>query len=253
MNAVVVGYGVVGKAIAQVFGIDKWIDLKGSNTSYEEASQRRYIFLCLPTEVKNGLYDTSALIEVIKGFKDRGRQNVFIVKSTVYPGFADYVMDQLGINCVVSCPEFLSEKTADRDAKHPDKVVIGGRLPNYIEDVVGIHKARYKGVDIFTTDNVTAELAKWSVNGFYATKVVFANQVYDFAQKVNADYQTIEKIMYTDRYIGKNHLSVIHKGGRGAGGKCLRKDLEAFASMSQLPLLVEADKLNKKYLSENPK
>lgn len=253
MNSVIIGHGMVGKAVAHVFGIKHYIDIKGSNISYKDAASKRYIFLCLPTNVNNGNYDVNSLIESIKAIHSFGNQNVFIIKSTVYPGFADHIMDTLGINSVISCPEFLSEDTWKKDSQNPDKIVIGGRFKNYIDDVVGLHKARYRGVDIFTTDNVTAELSKWAINGFYAIKVVYANQVYDFAQAVKADYNKINEIMYQDKYIGKNHLEIWHKNGRGAGGKCLKKDLEAFANMSQMKLIKTTDHLNKNYLSKDPK
>lgn len=253
MNASVVGYGTVGKAIAKHFGIKKHFDLKDSNATLEEVAETRYVFICLPTDVRGGRYLLDDIKAIIRQIKEYRRQNVFIIKSTVFPGFAEHLMNSLDINSIVSCPEFLSEDTALKDIKNPDFIVVGGRQKNYIEDVVGIHRAVNKGVDIIKTDNTTAEMIKMSMNSFFATKVVFANQMYDYCQKVKANYETVKETMYKSRMVAKNHLDVFHKGGRGAAGKCLKKDLEAFSEISNLPLLVQVNGINKSYLYQSRK
>ena len=162
-------------------------------------------------------------------------------------------MSQLSIHSVISNPEFLSEDTAEDDARHPDIVVVGGEQKNYIDDVVGIYQGSIKTAKIFTTDTITAEMSKYVINTFYATKTIFANQMFDLAQHVGANYETIKDIMYNRKWIGKNHLDIWHKGGRGAGGKCLKKDLDAFENYSKLKLLETVRKLNDEYLSKYPK
>ena len=130
---------------------------------------------------------------------------------------------------------------------------MGGENNVFLDDVEAVYRGRFKGLDIIKTDSVTSEMIKYSINGFYGLKVIFANQIFDHAQKIGANYETIKKAMYKRKWIGGNHLDIFHKGGRGAGGKCLRKDLEAFAEWSQLSILKEADKQNKVLLNSNPK
>ncbi len=249
--------GVVGKATAQTLGITKYIDLKDiegyEKVSYKQAADYRYIFICLPTPIKNGRYVTDDILEAIRTIKDYKKQNVFIIRSTVYPGFAKWLMKTLDISWVVSNPEFLSADTALKDTQNPDLVIVGAERPGYLKDVAGIYRARHKGVDIFTTDTITAEFAKLAVNGFYATKVVYANQIYDYAKNTRANYDTVRKIMYKRKWIGENHLDIFHKGGRGAGGKCLRKDLEALATYSGLPLVDKVASINQSYLIQTNK
>ena len=57
-NSVIIGMGVVGKATAKSFGIKKYIDIKEIEGDYEkigykDASNCRYIFICLPSFVGN--------------------------------------------------------------------------------------------------------------------------------------------------------------------------------------------------------
>lgn len=258
-NAVIVGLGMVGNATAHALGIKKYIDIQEKDApemelvDYKQAAECRYVFICLPTPTHNGRYKTDDILSVIDAIKQQGKQNVFIIRSTVYPGFARHAMRQLNTNSVVSNPEFLTEDTWKRDAEKPDVIVVGADQPNYLKDVVGIYQARHRGVDLIQTDTVTAEMAKLTVNGLYSTKVVFANQMYDYAKAAGANYETIKNLLYKRKWIGKNHLEVWHKDGRGAGGSCLPKDLEALSTYSGRPLFREVLRLNSKYLQETSK
>jgi UDPglucose 6-dehydrogenase len=147
----------------------------------------------------------------------------------------------------------LTESTAEEDAIHPDIVVVGGDQKNYVDDVVGIYQGHIKTAKIITTDSITAETVKYAVNTFYTTKCVFANEIFDICQRIGANYETIKEAMYSRKWIGKNHLDIWHKGGRGAGGKCLEKDLEAFENYSKSKLLETVKKLNDILLSKYPK
>lgn len=252
-SVVIGGLGIVGTATRNAFGIDKYFDTKESNITLKEAADCIYVFVCLPTPVKDGRYVTEDISSIVSQIASYGKQNIFIIRSTVFPGFANNLMKELGIRSVISNPEFLTMSTKEDDTKFPDIVVIGGYQDNYIDNVASVYQGRYKGATIFKTDNTTAELAKLAINGFYATKVVFANQVYDYAQVVGANYERVKEIMYGRKWIGKNHLDVWHKGGRGAGGRCLKKDLEAMAEYSQLPLFKQAVKINNILLMSNHK
>jgi len=96
-------------------------------------------------------------------------------------------------------------------------------------------------------------MIKYAINTLYALKVVFANQIFDYCRNIGANYNVIKDAMYARKWIGKNHLEVWHQGNRGAGGKCLEKDLEALAGESDLPLLKVANMLNKEYLNGSTK
>jgi len=257
-NAVICGLGVVGKATADSLGIKKYHDLKRFKgyeyVDLKEVADHRYIFICLPTSVnQHGRYELDTMTEIIEAIKSHGKQNVFIIRSTVHPGYANALMEKLDISCVISNPEFLTEKTVEKDSMHPDIIVIGGARKNYIEDVEGLYKARFKGADIIKTDNTTAELIKLAINGFYTTKVVFANIIYEYAGLAGADYKKVKEAMYKRKWIGKNHLSINHQGGRGAGGSCLPKDTKALATSTGSKLLRQVVIDNNTLLSESKK
>jgi len=80
--------------------------------------------------------------------------------------------------------------------------------------------------------------------------VIFANEIYEIAQKIGANYETINEALYKAKDIGKNHLSAWYlkegwdKPKRGIHGKCLPKDLDALAEFSQSKLLKLVKQLN---------
>ncbi len=255
-GSVVLGHGMVGKATMKSLGITHFFSRSESNVALNDLHNFKYIYICLPTPNsitgKQDIDNIRYYIEQISRSQPNGERSVFIIRSTILPGTCKKLVASTGAD-IVHVPEFLTEATWDQDASWPDIVVIGSDDEVIKEQVVGIFRARFKGAEYFITDFKTAETIKYTVNNFYALKVIFANQIYDFCGKHGANYEVVKKACYARKWIGRNHLDVWHKGGRGAGGKCLYKDLEAFATFSHLPLLEFANKINRALIMSNPK
>ena len=94
------------------------------------------------------------------------------------------------------------------------------------------------------TDNITAETAKLSLNAFFSTKVIFANQIFDYCQKSGANYERVREILEKHPFGMKNHAEIFYKDQRGVRGRCLPKDLEAFANITKSPLLETVKQIN---------
>lgn len=229
-NACVIGgLGVVGSNTARLFGIKKIFDLNGSTITLEEATKCRYVFIALPTNVnEDGTYDTSDIEVIIKQIEGYGGAGIYILRSTVWPGYARNLMDNLGIDRIISNPEFLSEKTAWQDIKSPPFILLGGQTQRYLEDVKGLYEGRVKGANVILTDNTTAEMAKLAMNAYFGVKIIFANELYDAAQKFGANYERIKEVLERHPFGPKNHFEIYYKGKRGIHGKCLPKDIQAF-------------------------
>lgn len=84
---------------------------------------------------------------------------------------------------------------------------------------------------IFQTDSTTAEMVKYMANCLLATKVIFANEMYDICEKLNINYDEMKEMVVADKRIGKTHLDVTTL--RGFGGKCFPKDLLALRSLAK--------------------
>ena len=248
-NTCIIGYGVVGQATAKALGIKKYFDLKESNITLDEAAKLRFIFIALPTELKpDGSYNTSDIEAIIRQLEELGSSALYIIRSTIWPGFAKHLQEELGIDRIISNPEFLNEATAERDAKNPPFVLIGGIVPRYLEEVKGLYEGMVKGAPVILTDNITAELAKLSMNAYFSTKVVFANQVFDIAQSLGANYEKVKEVLERHPFGPKNHFQIWYKGKRGVNGRCLPKDSKALAHYSKFPLLSTVMELNEEYI-----
>ncbi len=250
-NACILGYGMVGKAMAEVFGIEKHFDIHAekSNITLEEAARCRFVFVCLPTPVnQEGEYAVEGIRQIIKQIEEYGTDCIYIIRSTVFPGFALGLQMSLGINRIISNPEFLSEATAVEDVKNPPFIVIGGAEGIYRAEVKAFYEARIKGAPVIETDNTTAEMAKLSLNAYFATKVIFANQTFDGCQMLGANYETVRKVMEAHPFGPKNHFKVWFNGKRGVNGHCLPKDSKAFARYTSSPLVKKVVELNEQYI-----
>jgi UDPglucose 6-dehydrogenase len=255
INAVVIGWGTVGKATADAFKIDQYYSRSEKNIDFDDIAKQKYIFICLPTPTVNGECDTHAITEFIKAIikYPEAKNAVFIIRSTVYAGYNQFLQTELGITNIVSNPEFLSEDTAIEDANKPALIVIGADDPKYREQVYGIYSARFRYVQPIMTDSVTAELLKLSLNAFFTTKVIFGNEIFDYANKVGANYETIRIALEQHPWGSQGHFQIHHKGGRGAGGKCLAKDIESLAEVSGSDLLASVYAINKNLLMQSGK
>lgn len=228
-NACIIGCGVVGGNTARLFGIKKIFDLNGSTITLTEAAKCKYCFIALPTNVKeDGTYDTRDIEQIITQIEQLGGAGIYILRSTVWPGYSRSLMDSMGIDRIVSNPEFLSEKTAWEDTKSPPFILLGGQTPRYLEDVRGIYEARIKGANVILTDNTTAEMAKLAMNAYFSTKVIFANELYDNCERLKANYEKVREVLQKHPFGPRNHFEVFFQGRRGIHGKCLPKDLKAF-------------------------
>ena len=83
-------------------------------------------------------------------------------------------------------------------------------------------------IPIVKTGTKTAEMTKYFINCFLASKVTFANQMYQICANNNIDYDKVCEYALYDQRIGKSHLAVPGPDGDlGFGGHCFPKDLAA--------------------------
>ena len=76
-------------------------------------------------------------------------------------------------------------------------------------------------------------MIKYFTNSFLATKVSFANEMYDLCLKLNLDYDKVVEYSVLDKRIGNSHLNVPGPDGDlGFGGHCFPKDLSALIKLS---------------------
>ena len=87
-------------------------------------------------------------------------------------------------------------------------------------------------------------MVKYLTNAFLATKVSFANEIYQICGKLNVDYDKVVEYATLDNRLGKSHWQVPGPDGDfGFGGHCLPKDLSSLIHLA-MSLDTETNVLN---------
>jgi UDPglucose 6-dehydrogenase len=78
-------------------------------------------------------------------------------------------------------------------------------------------------------DSNESEFVKYACNCFFATKVMYFNEIKLLADKMNLEWEIIMQGILSDGRISQSHANVPgHDGDNGFGGTCFPKDINAF-------------------------
>lgn len=248
MNVGIIGQGFVGSAIREglkhhhnVLTYD--LDSSKCNSNLIDVTEKSdIIFVCVPTPMrKDGSCDTrileSAIDDIHRVIQDSQRKDspILVIKSTIPPGTTDRIDSKYADMKVLFSPEFLTEANSFEDFKNQNRIIIGS--PGYEEgnldfpafSVVKMFREVFKEkTHIMISSAREAEMCKYFINCFLATKVIFANQMYDICKSSGLDYDVVKFMTLLDPRIGKSHMMVPGPDGdRGFGGHCFPKDLAA--------------------------
>ena len=104
------------------------------------------------------------------------------------------------------------------------------------EEFVDLIKTRFGDcVSVLETSYETAEFIKYMSNCFFATKVSFMNEMYQIAEKIDANWDEVVSGFVADGRIGHTHLNVPgHDGKFGFGGSCFPKDIQALIDFAEM-------------------
>lgn len=188
------------------------------------------VFIAVPTPTTVDGFDYSIVKDALSLI---GKDNIAVIKSTLLPGTTEELQRAYPEIYVLHSPEFLVEATAAHDAAKPQRNLIGipSDTPEYREKAVSILRilpeAPYQKV-MHARD---AEMVKYAGNNFLFTKVLYMNLIYDLAEKLGCDWNSLREALIHDPRVGESHTQPVHSSGRGAGGHCLIKDFEAMRRM----------------------
>ena len=249
----IIGQGFVGNAIYQkfknYFDVHTYdLDESKSNDTKENVIHQQYLFLCLPTPMNT---DGSCNVDII----ERELENIdliadnhevvktVVIKSTISPGTTEKWNKKYEALNIVFNPEFLTEANAVEDFNNQNRIILGGPRPATTE-LRRLYSKVFPKAHIIKTDSTHAEMVKYLTNSFLATKVSFANEIYQVCQKLNIDYDKVVEYATLDDRLGKSHWTVPGPDGDfGFGGHCLPKDLSALIYLA-MNLDTETNVLN---------
>ncbi len=231
------------KINAPLFLYDKYKN-EGSMNEINEAD---VVFVAVPTpyDEEKGGFDLSYVKSALAGLNE---SKIIVLKSTVLPGTTDSLQAEFPQHRLLFNPEFLTQSSAEADMQYPDRQLVGYTDKSYTVsgDIMRLLPlAPYEKI----MPAKEAEMIKYFNNTWFATKVVFANQIYDLCEKMGIDYEIVRACAAMDKRVGPSHLDVLHGGYRGYGGACLPKDTCALIQLGDsvgapMELLKMVDKIN---------
>jgi UDPglucose 6-dehydrogenase len=237
----IIGLGFVGNAIYK--SLDGWMSddtvtvidpAKGYNTRYEDIADYDAVFVCVPSpQSADGTADTSILEHVLEDLGYVDFKGVIISKVTAPPQV--YQRLQESYPNLVHAPEFLTAANAERDYRNGRFAIIGGSVTAYKNEAERIIKMSQSSLgNVLHCSIQEAALAKYSINSFLATKVVFMNELALLAGKLDCDWETVRKAVNMDNRIGTSHMQVPGPDGEyGFGGMCFPKDTAALIKAAE--------------------
>ena len=250
----IIGQGFVGNAIYQKFKnyfdvLTYDLDSKLCNSTLENLCEKcETIFVCLPTPMnENGSCCTDIVedclkdIEILTSFEQK--QKTIVLKSTVSPGTTKKWNTEFSFLQIIFNPEFLTEANAVSDFENQNRIILGGPRPQTTK-LKQIYSKVFPKAHIIKTNSTHAEMVKYLTNSFLATKVSFANEIYQICEKLKVDYDKVVEYATLDDRLGKTHWQVPGPDGDyGFGGHCLPKDLSALIHIA-MKLDVDINVLN---------
>ena len=241
MKIGIVGQGYVGTAIK--IGFDSYYDLETYDkfdSSKSTCNLKRLvdicdvIFVCVPTPMdKDGSCHTGIVEEVISEINQySNKSQIVVIKSTVSPGTTERMNKKYKKVSVIFNPEFLTEANFIEDFKNQTRIILGGTRKG-TNKLRQVYSKVFPKAHIIKTHSTIAELVKYMTNSYLATKVSFANEMYEICEKFDMDYDKVVEYATLDERLGVTHWSVPGPDGElGYGGHCLPKDINALISVA---------------------
>ena len=236
MTIGVIGQGYVGTAIKlgfqdhyDVVTYDKFDLGKSTHSKISDiVDEAKVIFVCVPTPMrKDGTCYTGIVEEVIREINETADDHIVVIKSTVPPGTTDRFNHEFSNVTVIFNPEFLTEENFLDDFKNQNRIILGGSRKG-TNKLRQIYSKVFPKAVIVKTGDKHAEMVKYFTNTFLATKVSFANEMYNICEQIGIDYDKVVEYAIYDERLGKSHWAVPGPDGDfGFGGHCFPKDLSA--------------------------
>ncbi len=225
-SVIIVGIGIVGHNLKNIFTwadcYDKYNDEFKSNIDLLDKTYD-FCFIAVPTPMnKNGSANLDEVSDVIKNIK----ANIYVIKSTIPPGTTTLFKKKYNKHIIFS-PEY------DGNTQHArvnyDFVILGGDSNDTFKVSQLYQFVKPATFTMYQVDSTTAELCKYMENSFLACKVVFCNEFYRIAKKLNINYNVLRELFCLDPRINKSH-TFVYEDYPFYDSKCFNKDLPAIIS-----------------------
>jgi UDPglucose 6-dehydrogenase len=233
MKIGVVGVGVVGTANKVGFeklGHDVIVHDIKLGTTIDVVMDTECVFVCVPTPSKpNGDCNTDIVESVITEINEQDYKGVVAIRSSTVPGFTRSMIRKFPDLQICFVPEFVRERCAEHDFINEHEVLAIGTNDNYVFDLIKRAHGHYPKNTVHLSPT-EAEILKYYLNLYAATRVTFANVFYEICDKLDSDYKRVKDAYILTGRAGDMYLDV-SEDLRGYGGVCLPKDTRAIINL----------------------
>jgi UDPglucose 6-dehydrogenase len=229
VSVAIIGHlGIVGAAQAALFGEDHDLVLfdtaSGSPYPHDDVTRCDFAVICVgtPSHADDGSSDLTSVGKAIGSLPEK---MPVLLRSTVPPGTTDKLAAQRS-GLIAFAPEFLTERTGGAwpDSADVPYMILGGSQEAH--EFFGSELALvFPGV-IHECEAVTAELAKYTANLYWATRVTFVNEMASIASAFGAEWDDVRMAWQEDERISGAYTRM-DGFPPGFGGRCWPKDLTA--------------------------
>lgn len=240
MKIGIIGLGMVGSAVANGFRSVPSVevsthDIKFEGSKIDAVKDTDVCFMCLPTNTVNGQQDQMPLLDCLCALHDLHYTGEVSIKSTVLPGSCEAfqrIYPDLNIN---HNPEFLSERTAERDFMNQKTVLISGK--SFSKTMLAYTLLLGSDVEFcLHWDMKVTEWAKYAHNCSLAVSLSFLNELHHQIGEQSIYDKAIESA-YKFGNIPRHHRCPGPDGNLGWSGGCFPKDTEALAKFAREEML----------------
>jgi|TARA_R110000851_G_scaffold157790_1_gene300635 UDPglucose 6-dehydrogenase len=227
---VIAGFGFVGRAHYEVFKSRvnfKIVDPLHNNNKLDELRNIDAVICSVPTpEDSNGGCDISNVLDVLS----KSPENIpILIKSTIDLNGWNKIKEAFPCHNITFSPEFLRAASSTTDLAETTQFILAGENVLFWRDFYKMHKNTAKFLLLSIEEAI---LVKYFRNAFLATKVSFFNEVYDFCEAHDIDFDSVRKGITKDKRIRESHSFVDTNYARGWGGMCFPKDTSALLKMA---------------------
>lgn len=248
---VIAGYGFVGKAHEYILKNNDSIQIIDPKINdykvYDFPDARGLVISVATPRGDDGSCDMTHVLEVLN---DTSASIPILIKSTISIEGWKEIKERFPDHKITFSPEFLRASSYLNDISNMSYMIISN--DEGYEFWIDVFNTVYKDLKIYTCNTEEAIATKNFANSFLATKVSFFNQIYDFCQATDLDFEVVRRNLALDYRIGDSHTHVIpEEGVRGFGGHCFPKDTTALLKTAEknnvsLSILNEAVEYNKR-------
>jgi len=227
---IIAGYGFVGKAHEILFK-----NFRGEVVIHDppkdmiaDFDNTSAVVVCVSTpESESGDCDISAVLDVVS---QCNKTTPILIKSTISLQGWKLLKETFPDHKLCFSPEFLRAAQWMNDIKNNNSVILSGDT-DYWEDQ---YRSNWSGIKINIVSPEEAIAIKYFRNSFLAAKVSFFNEIYDFCNAYDIDFEQVRGGITADERIGSSHSYVFpDEGLRGFGGACFPKDTAALLKMAE--------------------